>query len=196
MRPLLIKAEPDGECTWHMHSGGSLPNMPEDDFVQRREVTVDSCSGAVSSGSFGEDETMTAEAEDSTTSVKDNVEDDSCIKEAGTADMEASLHWVAFGLQSAAEGYMSLASHVSRLNSYELPQVITQIPLPPIDVPVPVGKALSMDGENRVVEYLLCGEYGMANTSWSRLLKKYSSSKDEIYSALGGKRGPGGSQYQ
>ena len=36
----------------------------------------------------------------------------------------------------------------------------------------------------------------MTNTSWSKLQKKYSLSKNEIYSALKGKRRPGGSQYR
>ena len=35
----------------------------------------------------------------------------------------------------------------------------------------------------------------MTNTSWSKLQKKYSLSKNKIYSALKGKRRPGGSQY-
>ena len=35
----------------------------------------------------------------------------------------------------------------------------------------------------------------MTNTSWSKLHKKYSLSKNKIYSALKGKRRPGGSQY-
>ena len=36
----------------------------------------------------------------------------------------------------------------------------------------------------------------MTNTSWSKLQKKYNLSKNKIYSALKGKRRPGGSQYQ
>ena len=36
----------------------------------------------------------------------------------------------------------------------------------------------------------------MTNTSWSKLQKKYNLSKNKIYSALKGKRIPGGSQYQ
>ena len=35
----------------------------------------------------------------------------------------------------------------------------------------------------------------MTNTSWSKLQKKYSLSKNKIYSALKGKRRPRGSQY-
>ena len=110
-------------------------------------------------------------------------------------EIEASLHQIASGLQNAAEGYMTLASYISKLNPYELPQVITQIPPPPIDVPMPIRKALLTDGESKAVNYLLHGEYKMTNTSWSKLQKKYNLSKNKIYSALKGKRRPGGSQY-
>ena len=60
---------------------------------------------------------------------------------------------------------MTLASHVSKVAPYELPQVIAQMPPPPIDVPMPIRKALSVDGESKVVNYLLHGEYEMTNTS-------------------------------
>ena len=52
-----------------------------------------------------------------------------------------------------------------------------------------------MDGEDKVINYLLCGEYEMTNTSWSKLQKKYNLSKNIIYSALKGKRRPRASQY-
>ena len=64
---------------------------------------------------------------------------------------------------------MSLAPHISKLNPYELPQIIGQIPPPPIDVPMPIRKASTIDGESEVVNHLLCGEYEMTNTSWSKL---------------------------
>ena len=84
----------------------------------------------------------------------------------------------------------TLASHVSKLAPYELPQVIAQIPPPPVDVPMPIRKALSMDGEDKVINYLLHGEYEMTNTSWSKLQKMHNLSKNKIYSALKGKRRP------
>ena len=115
-----------------------------------------------------------------------------CIKEINATEIEASLHRIASGLQNAAEGYMSLASHINKLNPYEIPQVIAQIPPPPIDVPMPIRKALTIDGECKVVNHLLHGEYEMTNTSWSKLQKKYSLSKNKIYSALKGKRRPRG----
>ena len=61
-------------------------------------------------------------------------------------------------------------------------------PPPPIDVPMPIRKPLTVDGESKAVNYLLCGEYEMTNTSWSKLQKKYNLSKNKIYSALKGKK--------
>ena len=80
------------------------------------------------------------------------------------------------GLQRAAEGYVTLASHISKVAPYELPQVIAQIPPPPMDVPMPIRKALSMDGESKAVNYLLHVEYELKKTLWSKLQKKYNVS--------------------
>ena len=191
LKPLLIKTEPDREYIQHTHSDDNLPDVPEDNFVQKREVTVDSYSKTISSDSSSDDSTITADHEDSASSM----EDKSCVWETDSTEIEASLHWIASGLQNAAEGYMTLACHISKLTPYELPQVIAQIPPPPIDVPMPIRKALTVDGESKVVNYLLHGEYEMTNTSWSKLQKKYNLSKNKIYSALKGKRRPRGSQY-
>ena len=75
-----------------------------------------------------------------------------------TKGIEATLHQIASGLQSATEGYLMLASHISGLAPYELLQVLAQAPPPPMDVPMPIRKALMIDGENKVVNYLLCME--------------------------------------
>ena len=180
----MIKSEPDREYTQYIHSDDNLPNVPEDNFMQKREVTVDSYSETISSDSSSEDRTITAETEDSTSSMEDNNEDNSCIKETDATEIEASLYRIASRLQSIAEGYMSLASHVTKLNPYELPQMIAQIPPPPIDVPMPIRKALTIDCESKVINHLLHAEYKMTNTSWSKLQKKYSLSKNKMYSAL------------
>ena len=58
--------------------------------------------------------------------------------EADSKGIEATLHKIVAGLQNAAEGYLALASHMSKVVSYKLPQVVAQIPPPPMDVPVPV----------------------------------------------------------
>ena len=120
----------------------------------------------------------------------------SCTWETDSKGIEAMLHQIASGLQSAAEGYLTLASHISNIAPYELPQVIAQIPPPPMNIPIPIRKALTVDGESKVADYLLCGEYEITNTSWSKLQKKYNLSINKIYSALKGKRRPGGSQYK
>ena len=99
-------------------------------------------------------------------------------------------------LQSAAEGCLALASHISKVVPYELPQVIAQIPPPPMDVPMPIRKALLIDGESKAVNYLLCREYELNKISWSKLQKKYSISRNKIYTALKGKGRPGGSHYK
>ena len=109
--------------------------------------------------------------------------------------IEATLHQIASGLQTAAEGYPTLASHISKIAPYELPQVIAQIPPPPMNVPMPIRKALTVDGESKVVDYLLCDKYEITDTSWSKLQNKYNLSKNKIYSALKRKRRPRGSQY-
>ena len=192
LKPLLIKTEPDREYIKHIYSDDNLLNVPEDNFLQKREVTADSYSETISSDSSNDDSTITADPEDSNSSM----EDESCVWETDSTEIEASLHWIASGLQNGEEGYMTLASHISKYNPYELPQVIAQIPLSPIDVPMPIRKVLLVNGENKVVNYLLCGEYEMTNTSWSKLQKKYNLSKNKIYSALKGKRRPRGSQYQ
>ena len=91
------------------------------------------------------------------------------------------------GLQSAVVGYLALASHVSNVAPYELLQVITQIPPPPVNVPMPIRKALLVDGKNKTVNYLIHGEYELNKTSWSQLQKKYNISRNKIYIALKGK---------
>ena len=173
LKPLLIKSEPDREYAQHLHSDDNLPNIPEDNFMQKREVTIDSYSETILSDSSSEDRTVTAETKNSTSSMEDHIEDSSCIKENNATEIETSLHQIATSLQSAAEGYMSLASHIHKLNPYELLQVIAQIPPPPIDVPMPIRKALTIDGDDKVINHLLHGEYEMTNTSWSKLQKKY-----------------------
>ena len=63
--------------------------------MQKREVTVDSYSETISSDSSSDDRTITAETEDSISSMEDNIEDNSCIKETNATEIEASLHQIA-----------------------------------------------------------------------------------------------------
>ena len=80
-----------------------------------------------------------------------------CKLETDAVEIEATLKQIASGLQSAAEGYLTLASHLPKLTPYELPQMIAQIPPPPIDVPMPIRKALSTEGENKTIHSFLLG---------------------------------------
>ena len=134
--------------------------------------------------------------ENTLSSLEDHFEDGSCIKENNVMEIETALHQIATSLHYAAKAYMSLASCIHKLEPYEIPQVIAQIPLPPIDIPMPIIEALPVDDEDKVVNHLLSREYELTNTSWSRLQKKYSLTKGRIYTALKGKRRPGGLQYQ
>ena len=91
---------------------------------------------------------------------------------------------------------MTLTSCIHKLEPYKIPQIVAQIPPPPINVPMPIRKALSVDNEDKIVNHLIHGEYELTKTSWSKLQKKYSVTRGRIYSALKGKRMPGGSQYR
>ena len=168
--------------------------MSESSFLQKREVTVDSYSKSISSNDeMSDDRTVTA---DSDSSAAQSFEDIPCKLETDTTEIEATLNQIASGLQRAAEGYLTLASHIPKLTPYELPQMITQIPPPPINVPMPIRKALSIEGINKTIHYLLCGKYELTNTSWSKLQQKYKVSYNTVYTALKGKGRPRGSQYQ
>ena len=188
LKPLLIKSELDREYTQHVLSDDNLPAVPEENFRQKMEVTMDSYSESISSNDeSSDDRTVTA---DSDSSASLDFEEAPCEWEANSKGIEATLHQIAAGLQSAAEGYVALASHMSKVVPYELPQVIAQIP-PPMDVPMPIRKAMLIDGENKAVNYLICREYELNITSWSQLQKKYNISQNKMYVALKGKGRPG-----
>ena len=193
LKPLLIKSEPDREYTQYLPNDDNLPAVPEENFTQKKEVTVDSYSGSISSNDeSSDDRTVT---KDSNSSAASSFEETPFKWEADSKGIEATLHHIALGLQSAAEGYLTLASHISKVAPYELPQVIAQIPSPPLDVPMSIRKALLVEGESKAVNYLLCGEYELNKTSWSKLQKKYNISRNKIYATLKGKGRSGCSQY-
>ena len=77
----MIKSEPDREYIQHIHSNDNLPNVPEDNFMQKREVTVDSYSETISSDSSSDDRTITADPKESTSGIENHMEDNSCVKE-------------------------------------------------------------------------------------------------------------------
>ena len=139
LKPLLIKTEPEREYVQHIHSDDNLPAVPEDNFIQKREVTIDSYSETISSNLSSSDSTIT----DSDSLAASSFKETPCKLNTDTKGIETTLHQIASGLQSAAEGYLTLASHISGIAPYELPQVIAQIPPPPMDVPMPVQKAFN-----------------------------------------------------
>ena len=68
LKPLLIKTESERECIQHIYSDDNLPTVPEDNFIQKREVTVDSYSENISSNLSSSDSTITAESDSSAAS--------------------------------------------------------------------------------------------------------------------------------
>ena len=132
--------------------------LDTENFTQKSEVTMDSYSESISSNDeqSSDDRTVTV---DSDSSAVLDFEEIPCEWEANSKGIEATLHQIAMGLQSAAEGYLALPSHMSKVVPYELPQVVAQIPPPPMDFPMPIRKVLSIDGESKAVNYLIHGEY-------------------------------------
>ena len=138
LKPLLIKSEPDREYAQNIPSDDNLPAVPKESFFQKREVTVDSYSETISSNDEScDDRTITA---DSDSSAASSCEEIPCKWESDSKGIEATIHQIASGLQTATEGYLTLASHLSKLAPYELPQVIAQIPPPLWMFPCLLGK--------------------------------------------------------
>ena len=130
LKPLLIKAEPNRTYVQYIPSDDELPVVPEDKFIQKREITVDSYSESISSDDkASDDRTVTADCD---SLAAQSFEDTPCKLETDAADIEATLNQIASGLQSAAEGYLALVSHLPKVTPYELPQIIAQIPPPHI----------------------------------------------------------------
>ena len=100
LKPLLIKSELDREYTQHIPSDDNLPAVPEENFIQKREVTVGSCSESFSSNDkSSDDRTVTV---DSNSPAASGFEETLCKWEADSKGVEATLHQIASGLQSAA----------------------------------------------------------------------------------------------
>ena len=103
LKPLLIKTEQDREYTQHVHSDDNLPDVPENNFIQKREVTINSYSETISSDSSSDDSTIIADNDDSASSMDEK----SCTWEVDSTGIEAMLHQIASGLQNDAEGYLT-----------------------------------------------------------------------------------------
>ena len=67
---------------------------------------------------------------------------------------------------------MTLASCIHRLESYKIPQVVSQIPQTPMNVPMPIGKALTADDEDKVVNHLIRGEYELTKNFLVKIAEK------------------------
>ena len=67
LKPILIKSEPDREYTCHVVSDADLPAVPEENFTQKREVTIDSYCESISSNDeeSSDDRTVTADSNSS-----------------------------------------------------------------------------------------------------------------------------------
>ena len=182
LKPLFIRSEPNKIYVQHIPSDDELPVVPGISFTQKQEITVDSYSESISSGEEASDNrTITA---DSDSSEAPDFEDTPCKLETSATEIEATLNQIATGLQSAADSYLALASHLPKLLPYELPHIVAQIPPPPMNIPMPIQKALATEGENKTIHYLICGEYELNNTSWSSLQQKYNMSCDTVLQPL------------
>ena len=185
LKPLFIKSEPNKTYVHHLPSDDELPPVPEEKFHQTREVTIDSYSESVSSDDeSSDDETITA---DSDSSGAQEFEDTPYVAETKVTDIEATLKQIASGLQSAANRYLALASQLHNMSPYELPQTIAQIPPPPIDVPIAIRKALTIDEEGKTIHHLIRGDYEIYQLSCNTLQHKYAVSHDTVYTAIKGK---------
>ena len=152
---------------------------------------VDSYSESISSNDdSSKDGIVTADS-----AAMPDFEETPCAWEANPKGIEVTLHQIAASLQSAAQGYLALTSYISKVAPYKLPQVVAQIPPPPMDVLMPIQKALLVESESKVVSHLIHEEYELTNTSWSKLQEKYHVSRDKVYTAVKGKGRPRGSQY-
>ena len=93
LKPLLIKSEPDGEYTQNIPSDDNLPAVPEENFIQKRKVTVDSYSETISSNDeSSDDRTITADSDSSATS---SFEETPYKWESNSKGIEATLHQIA-----------------------------------------------------------------------------------------------------
>ena len=129
LKPVFIKSEPDREHTLHVDSDDNLPAVPEENFTRERERMIDSYSESISLDDDPSDErTITTDSNRSAAAI---FKETSCEWEADLKGIEATLHQIATGLQSTAEGYLTLALHMSQVAPYELPQIVAQIPPPP-----------------------------------------------------------------
>ena len=119
LEPIFIKSEPNKTYVQHLPSDDELPPVPEEKFHQTREITIDSYSESISSDDeASDDRTITADSDSSEAQEFEDTPYPVDTKDT-TTDIEATLNQIASGLQSAADGYLALASHLPHLSPYE-----------------------------------------------------------------------------
>ena len=89
LKPIFNKPELDREYTHHIESDDDLPLVPEENFTQKREVTVDSYSESISSNDddSSDNRTVTADSNSSATPV---LEETPCKWETDAKGIEAT----------------------------------------------------------------------------------------------------------
>ena len=105
---MLIKSEPDREYTQHILSDDNLPAVPEENFTQKREVTMDSYSESISSNDEESSDNRTVTA-DSESSAALDFREVPCKWEANSKGIEATLHQIAAGTPKCSRGISSLS---------------------------------------------------------------------------------------
>ena len=119
-----------------------------------REKTVDSYSDSVSSDNEPSD-VVTILADSDSSKVAD-FEDAMVGLELDLKNIRNTLCQIVTGLKTALDGNLNLALCIPQLAPYQLPQVITQVPPSPMDMPMLIMKALSVDGESKTLSHLIC----------------------------------------
>ena len=91
LKSICIKSEPDREYTCLVDSDDDLPAVPEENFTQKREVTIDSYSESISSNDeqSSDNRTVTVDSDSSATPAFEEV---LCTWEANLKGIEATLH--------------------------------------------------------------------------------------------------------
>ena len=75
LKPLFIKSEPNKTYVHHVSSDDELPTMPEENFNQKQEITIDSYSESISSDDeISDDRTITAESDSSEAQEFEDIE--------------------------------------------------------------------------------------------------------------------------
>ena len=108
LKPILIKSEPDREYTHHVVSDDDLPAVSEENFTQKREVTIDSYSESVSFNDekSSDDRTVTVDSNSSATPAFEEVP---CEWEANSKGIEATLHQICGLTPKCSRGISSLS---------------------------------------------------------------------------------------